>query len=222
MRFTEAVTTIGRAKLAGAGFGIATILAAVLGLAWVMKSCAPEPAPKIPPKTQRAIDSLNMTKPNFDSMQVAGREQVARDTIRATGHKQEATRAEATANFAKLTADSLAETAAKLASSDSAALAWKDAYEARTREADAWHVAAVRNDSAYRAERDARLVLTTIYEADTLRRHAVEAVNVELQKAIGKLQQPCRIVGPIPCPNRTVTMVGSVVLGAVAGAALKR
>lgn len=222
MRFAETVASIGKAKLAGAGLGIVAIAAAVLGLAWMFKSCQPEPAPKIPPKTQRAIDSLTMTKPSFDASQVAGRQQVARDTIRASVQKRQASQAEASANFAKLTADSLAQTAAALHSADSAALAWKEAYDARTREAEAWHVASIRNDSAYRAEHDARVAMTALYEADTLRRHAIEAVNLDLQKAIKKLEAPCRIVGPIPCPNRTVTMVGSVILGAVAGAAAKR
>lgn len=222
MRFSETVATIGKAKLAGAGLGIVAVIAAVLGLAWFFGSCQPEPGPKIPVKTQKSIDSMNTTKPAFDSTQRAGQQKVARDTLRATAHKAQATQAEATANFAKITADSLAITAARARSADSAAAAWKDAYDARTREAEAWHVAAVRNDSAYRAERDARLTLMTVYSADTLRRQATERINGELQKAIAKLQQPCRIVGPIPCPNRTVTMVISATLGAVAGAAAKR
>lgn len=208
----------GKAKLMGLGLAGAFIL--VLLVAWALRSCQPTPPPKIPPKVQKSIDSLATTRPSFDSAAVAGRQEVARDTTRATGFKKQGTQAEATANFAKITADSLAASAARTHASDSAAAAWKDAYDARTREAEAWHVAAVRNDSAYQAERDARVRLAGLYAADTLRRIATEKVNGELQDAIKKLQVPCTVpgtFGKVPCPSRTVVMVGSAGLGLLAG-----
>lgn len=211
MRFPEALKT----RLAGVGIITVVIIALALGAAWMFKSCQPEPGPKIPPATQKSIDSLAATKPTFDSVQHAGQQKVARDTLTAITHKRQATQAEASANFAKITADSLAATAARAKSADSAAAAWKAAYEARTREAESWHVAAIRNDSAYQAERQARITAVNLYVADTSRRVAVEKVNSELQEAIKKLEVPCRVpgtFGKIPCPSRTVTMVLTAVV----------
>lgn len=210
--------TIPTTKLAG--LGLSAILIGALVIGFMVKSCAREPGPKIPPKVQQSIDSLKITKPTFDSVARAGAATVARDTTRAKGYKTQATRTEITARGETVLADSLALVATRARSADSAALSWQSAYEARTREADAWHATAVRNDSAYLAERDARTQLAALYGADTLRRIATETVNTDLQKAIAKLQVPCRIIGPIPCPSRTATFVGSVVLGAVAARAI--
>lgn len=217
MRPFETIVASGKAKLAGVGLALVSIIAVALLLAWLFKSCQREPPPKIPVKTQRTIDSLQNTKTTFDSSQTAGKQKVARDTTRAVTHHAAAVQAEASANFSKLTADSLAVTAAHAKTADSAAAAWKDAYDARTREAEQWHAAAVRNDSAYQAERDARIAAVSLWAADTLRRHVTEQVNLDLRKAIDKLQQPCKIIGPIPCPSRTVTMVLSAAAAGTAG-----
>jgi cytoskeletal protein RodZ len=216
MGFPETV----KARLSGMGLALVGIVAVALGLAWAFRSCQPDPVPKIPAKTQHSIDSLVITKPAFDSSQHAGQQKVARDTLTAITHKSQATQAEARANFAKITADSLAATAARAKTADSAAAAWKEAYDARTREAEAWHVAAVRNDSAYQAEHAARITLGQLYAADTLRRVAIEHVNTQLQDAIKKLEQPCRVpgtFGKVPCPSRTVTMVVTAVAAGTAG-----
>jgi hypothetical protein len=188
MGFSQALKT----RLSGMGLALVAIVAVALGLALAFRSCQPVPAPKIPAKTQHSIDSLVITKPTFDSSQHAGQQKVARDTLTAITHKTQATQAEARANFAKITADSLAATAARAKTSDSAATAWKEAYEARTREAEAWRISSVRNDSAFQAEHSARITLGQLYAADTLRRVAIERVNTELQDAIKKLEQPCR------------------------------
>lgn len=204
-------------KLAGVGVTALAVLAGAICLAWFFRSCQREPPPKIPPATQRSIDSLVITKPVFDSTQVAGRQQVARDTLVAVSHRRRAVQAEASAQVSKATADSLAVAAEKIKQTDSAVTAWKDAYQARTLEAESWRLAAVRNDSAYQSERRARLGLAQLYGADTLRRNAVERVNTELQTAILRLQQPCKVIGPISCPSRTVTMAVSLTAGAVIG-----
>lgn len=217
MGFLETLANKGKAKLAGVGAAVAVIIAIALGLAWFFRSCQKEPGPKIPPRTQRSIDSLVITKPVFDSMQHAGQQQVARDTTRAISYRRQAQQAESSANFSKVTADTLAATAERIKAADSAATAWKAAYEARTREAESWHLAAIRNDSAYQAERDARLTLGSLYGADTLRRIATEKVTTELQDAIKHLQQPCRVIGRIPCPSRTVTFVLTAVAAGTAG-----
>jgi hypothetical protein len=221
MRLPQTLITAGKARLAGVGLILAVIAAVVLGLAWMFSSCRPEPGPKIPEKVQRTIDSLNQTKPAFDSVQKAGQQEVARDTTKALTHKRQAAQAEASAQFSKITADSLAATAARAKTADSAAAAWKDAYDARTREAEQWHAAAVRNDSAYQAERDARIAAVKLWVADTLRRHTSEQINSDLQDAIKKLEVPCRVpgtFGKVPCPSRTVTFVVTALAAGTAGA----
>lgn len=199
--------------------GLGGVVAVVLGLAWFFASCRPEPQDKIPPEVARRIDSMDVTRPAFDSTQAAGRSAVARDTVFATVFKVRADTSARVAARARITADSLAEIARV---KDSSATAWKAAYEARTEEATEWRATAFRNDSAYRSERSARLGLAALYGADTLRRQATERINADLRRAIDRLEVPCRIVGPIPCPSRTVTMVLAGVGGAFAGAASKR
>lgn len=216
MRFPEALKT----RLAGVGVTLAVIVAVAFGLAYMFRSCQPEPPPKIPPKTQKSIDSLEITKPAFDSAQHAGQQKVARDTTVAIGHKARANEAEASANFTKITADSLAAAATRAKNAEDAAAAWKEAFDARTREAEKWHLAAIRNDSAYKAERDARIAAVNLWVTDTLRRHAAEVVNTELRDAIKKLEQPCRVpgtFGKVPCPSRTVTFVLTAVAAGTAG-----
>lgn len=202
-----------RLALGGAG-----LLAAGLGVVLAWQSCRGPDGPKIPPEVSRRIDSMTVTRPVFDSTQAAGRVMVARDTTAALVAHMRAQHSRDSALLVSALADSLAEVAARALSADSAAAAWMLAYEARTEEAKRWRRSSDSLESAYQSERSARLTLSGLYGADTLRRIATERINADLRKAISKLEVPCRIVGPVPCPNRTV----SALLGVVAGAAAAR
>lgn len=196
--------------------GGAALLAIGLGVLLAFQSCRDsDPGPKIPPAVERRIDSMAITKPAFDSTQAAGRAEVGKDTTAALLARVRAARVRDSALFAQRLADSLGAAAARAQTSDSAAVAWMLAYEARSEEAARLRVSNDSLESAYRSERSARLTLSVLYAKDTLRRNATEKINADLREAITRLERPCRIVGPIPCPNRTV----SALLGAAAGAA---
>lgn len=174
----------------------------------------------IPPRTQRSLDSLAITKPTFDSAQAAQRLAVVHDTVVSIVYRTKVERVMVHADAEHARADSLAVVAA--AATDSAATLWHRAYDVRTSEADSLRHALVLSDSAWQHERDAYTGMRLLYQNDTLRRHAVEKVNTELTVAIGKLQQPCRLLPFIPCPSRTVTAIGSLAIGAVVAYELKR
>lgn len=193
-------------------------LAATIGVIiitiFALRSCHTTPGPKIPERTQREIDSLANAKPAFEHVRDSIIRIVVHDTIRATIVDRAAERTRVVAAQAEHRADSLATMAR--AHTDSAIL-WRQAYDARTVEADTLRLAVAQKDSALRYERDARVGLSLLYGADTLRRVAVERVNADLVKAIKRLEQPCRIIGPIPCPSRTVTAIVVGSAAAVAG-----
>jgi hypothetical protein len=196
--------------------GLLGVIIAILALGYVVKSCQrpSDPSEKIPPATQRTIDSLTRTKPAFDSVADSLRVRIIHDTVQSVQLQEAAARSATRARDAQARADALAE-AAHVAQDSTAA--WRRAYEARTAEAVALRET-VRNDSlAIGREVDARRALALAYGADTLRRVAIERVNADLSAVIERLDVPCRIVGPIPCPSRTTTAVLSAIGGAVAG-----
>lgn len=200
-------------KLAGVGVLAFAVLVAVL---FVADSCHREPGPKIPVETQATIDSLRFTAEAFRRMADSSQRIVVYDTIRSVVIQRVAAKAVETSARLGTTADSLARLA-----KDSAAL-WERAYNVRTMEADTLRLAVAQLDTALAYERNARRTLGMVYGADTLRRITTERVNADLQTAISHLQQPCRVLGPIPCPSRSVTLVLSVTAGAAAGYFLAR
>lgn len=194
--------------------GGAALLAIGLGVLLAFQSCRDsDPGPKIPPEVARRIDSMAITRPAFDSTQRAGRVEIIRDTTAAIVARRAAARSDSLAKLSEQRADSLAEVARDAKTSDSAAVAWMLAYEARTEEASALRVSRDSARTAYASEHRALLTLSGLYAADTLRRTETERINRDLRTVISKLEKPCRIVGPIPCPNRTV----SALLGVAAG-----
>lgn len=180
------------------------VVAAVFAAAWIFRSCAPEPAPKIPPALQRQLDSLAATATAFEHEKDSLSKIVRVDTVHTiiVNKQAEATKAQAVSLGAK--ADSLATEARK--AQDDADL-WEQAYKYRTEERDSLQSAYTQKSNALDSEIEARRKLTVLYVADTLRRNSFEQANAGLQTAISKLEQPCRLLGPIKCPSRTVTMV---------------
>lgn len=171
---------------------------ALIASAWLFSTCGrrSDTGEKIPPKTQRALDSLAADAATFHARADSLLRMVGTDTIRLT---RTLTRVDTVTRHAEILegrADSLARLGA-----------YEAAYRSEHLANDTLHVVI---DSLYAAlgiERATRTRLLTLYAADTLRRVAVERINTELQTAIGRLERPCRIVGPIPCPSRTVTFV---------------
>lgn len=98
--------------------------------------------------------------------------EVIRETVRAAVYKKLAVQSEARANFAKITADSFVDEAAHAETSGASLVIWKEAYVARTKEAEQWRDASFRNDAAYQAERNARSLLVDLQLAEALRRRS--------------------------------------------------
>lgn len=197
---------------------VAAVILVIVGGLWLWSRHKGN-EPKIPKETQETIDSLRVTKPVFEHTQDSIRRVVVYDTVQATRAQAAAEKARASAKAQQHRADSLAVVAAT-AAVDSAR-AWHAAYDARTAEAEQLRTAFAEKDSAYRSERHARQALEVSYGADTTRRVAIEKVNKDLLKAIDRLEQPCRVLGPIPCPTRTVAAVGSGILGLIIGNQVK-
>lgn len=103
---------------------------------------------------------------------------------------------------------------------DTVAQLWKDAYDARTVEADTLRQALASKDSAYReATRSANLFRLAVDTSDG-RRRSLEAVNADLAAAVKKSERGCRFLF-IPCPTRTQTAVAGIVVGAATMLALE-
>lgn len=190
--------------------GLVGVLLALFVFAWRR----PVP-PKIDPATQHVIDSLRVTADGFRHQADSALGVVRIDTIRAAARVVTKTKVVADAAALGRLADSLARVA------DSAAT-WQRAYTVRTLERDTLQVALALADTALLFERDARGQLQLLYAQDTARRAALERVSAGLQRDIARLQQPCKLIGPLPCPSRTVTLIAGAALGLVATRALGR
>lgn len=191
------------------------VVIAILGAGLAFKSCQkPTPTDNLTPPEHKTIDSLKNTQPTFAKTQDSIIHIVVVDTQHAAVSRKAEIAAKASAARAEHRADSIAAIASSMAD-------WKSAYDARTQETVGLKLAVQHADSIAADERDARIKLSTAYGADTLRRVAIEKLNVGLVKTIGELQRPCKIVGPIPCPSRTVTAVLSGIGGAIAGNRVK-
>ncbi len=196
--------------------GVAVLL--LVGAVWLWSRHKGN-EPKIPIETQRTLDSLKETSWEFKHQKDSIIRVVVYDTVQAIRAETAARQARARAQTEQHRADSLAMVART--STDSAST-WRQAYEARTAEAVELRTTVAAKDSAYRFERDARQALSVLYGADTTRRIAIERVNADLVKAIARLEQPCRVIGPIPCPSRTASAILAGTLGAIAGNQVKR
>lgn len=194
--------------------GIVGVILGIIVLTLTLRGCHVDPGPKIDPATQHSIDSLKITKPAFDSTQHAAAQAVARDTIVTVIHDRASNVTLTEARTAQARADALAIEAGRATDS---ATAWHRAYDERTIEAGKLRTSLAEKDSALTSERSALFRLSGAYAADTLRRLAIEKVNRGLVDDIAKLNQPCRVIGPIPCPSRTIVALASGVGGALLG-----
>ncbi len=197
--------------------GLVTIIAA-LAIALVIKSTQGTPEPKIPPALQHELDSLRETKPAFDAHQ----DSVIRITVRDT---TAAKKANARADSSKRSADSLqviADSLRKVASVSADTADYRKAIDAQRHVSDSLRVALASKDSAYRVEKANTVRLLFQLDSTSRRNNAIDDANAKLQKRIAELEVPCRIVGPVPCPSRTVTMVLTTVVVTAAENATRR
>lgn len=169
----------------------------------------------VPPREQHTIDSLRDRKPAFDSAAAAGRLQVIHDTVRAVVYRSVVKRVLVAAAADRTIADSLTQLAARATTAADSATRYHAALDARTREADSLRVAVAFSDSAWQSERDARIGLGLLYGADTLRRVALEQLNVRLAHDVATAGQ-CRILWVAACPSRKEVFIGGTLLGAAA------
>lgn len=190
------------------------VIAGALAIGLVFKSCQkPDDSGKIPAPLERKLDSLAITAPSHQDRQDSIIRVVVEDTVAARRHAAAASAAKRDAEASRLRADDLERQARSRADS---ALLWRQAYEARTEEAVGLRSSLASSDSALASERSARAAALAGWRSETARRMSIEDANQGLRSAIERLEKPCRIVGPIPCPNRTVAFVGGVALGVVA------
>lgn len=192
---------------------LAMVLLMIVSALLIFRSCRrteQTEADKLPPAVVKTMDSLDRTKPEFEARKDSIIRVVVFDTARAVAFRRAEERAKLAASSAERRADSLA----KLATT---AQEWHAAYDARTSEADTLKLALIRADSVSEAERRARVNLSLAYGADTTRRVALEKLTVDLRAAIVKLEKPCRLLGPIPCPSRSASAGLGLLAGALAG-----
>lgn len=200
--------------------GLGVIIAA-LAVGLVLKSCqrSPDPANKIPPSLAKTLDSLDVTKPTFEGRRDSVLRVVTIDTAAAARAQRLAKASRDSAEGFRKRADSLAALASVYADST---FIWRQAYEARTEEAEQLRRSIDSTESALQSERNARASILTSWRESEARRAELERANAGLRTAIAQLEKPCRILGPIPCPSRTVSAVGGVVIGVVALSSSRR
>lgn len=216
---TARALAYGRAKIAG--LSVAGLVVVILLVAWALKSCEAPDHPKIPPQDQTTLDSLKRTDSSFHRQQDSIITIIIHDTVKANAVNASAEKSKANAAVIGRQADSLAKLAEVAKTAADSAREYHNAFDARTRERDTLLVTIVKKDSTLRVERAVASGWRDLYVADTARRVATEDINRRLQRDIARLDTPCRIVGPIPCPSRTVVGVVSAVAGVLAGRATK-
>jgi hypothetical protein len=165
---------------------------------------------KVPPALTTRVDSMRITAPSYaasqESLTVAASAAVAtaaRHAARATVHRANADRSAQRADT--LARDTL----------------WRAAYEARTAEVvqlrDAFVAESLRADR----EVEARVLAERRADAAELRVAALTNLNNDVYRTLQRATE-CRVIGPIPCPSRTVVAVGGVIVGAGAVLWLKQ
>ncbi len=186
---------------------------AVLAIALGVKSCERPPEANIPPALQKTLDSIAAVAPVVAAHRDSVIKIVVRDTTKARIQAARADSVLRVADAARGIADSLAALARQRA--DSAAL-WHQAYDAERLAGDVVRRALASKDSAYRVEATNTIRLLGQMHLDSIWANGLASANSSLVSRIRQLEAPCRVVGPIPCPTRTQTMVATAILAVAA------
>lgn len=191
-------------------------LCVVLFVALLFKGCGGGRAPLIPPATQHTLDSLRATAETAARSRDSALTVIKHDTLIAVRVERRVDTLRVRDTVLQRRVDSLAVIAA--AHPDSAPL-WRSAYDAARVQIDTLHAALAAADTAIVHERAARITAQDLY-ANTARRLTVtEQANAQLEAALKRAVPACKVLGLIPCPNRTVAFVAGGILG-VAGSIL--
>jgi chromosome segregation ATPase len=159
-------------------------------------------------KIHKTEDSLSATRPSFDSLlasSTAERDSASR-AIAASAKRELASRVRA--EDAKRSADSLAVLAA---ATDTTMSQWRKAYAARDSEATELRVqlGEAHQQIAKLASDTASLKRDNLALAERIA--AIDHLNADLHVALEKATE-CRIVGPLRCPSRTQTAIGTLLV----------
>jgi hypothetical protein len=210
---------VAKAKLAG--ISVVGLVIIALAVALVMSQCRSPEKPKIPPQDQAALDKQASTLPAFNKTQDSGNVIIKHDTIFAKATNASANQSKANAAKLEAAADSIARLAVLATTAADSARKYHQAFDERGLAIDSLHTAIVKKDSAIQYWHDAFTGKQFLYTADSARRVAAEDLTGRLKKDIDKLQQPCKVIGPIPCPSRIVASTLSGIAGVLAGHAIK-
>lgn len=186
-------------------------VAAVAIVVW-WSSCRPTPTP-IPRREQRSIDSLDATRPAFDS----SRNQTVRVesvyVAQSAAHRAQAIRSARVADSLRDVA--IAWQRAAEAQGDTLSR-WYQVAKTRELEVDSLRVAnvgllaALEDETRARTAADARAVL------DSSRLAATERLNAGLARDLAAADPPCRALPFVKCPSRKLVAVVGLGLGVVA------
>ena len=191
----KTLTAVQSAFLLGAGIFL---------LAWAFYTCGRRgevPEEKLPPDVVHRIDSLAATATAFRTRAESLATVIKHDTIRVARIVTRTDTLLQRVTVTERSADSLA-----------ALREWESAFRTERSVNDTLHTVIDSLQTAVSIERNAVDVFRGLYVADTLRRSAVEKVNTDLQQAVARLERPCKILGPVPCPSRTVTFIATALV----------
>ncbi len=179
--------------------------------------CRPKPAP-IPRAEQKTIDSLDATRPAFDSSRAAS---VRIETLYVARSAEKSR----TAGRVAQVADSLRDVANALQRAAEAerdtSSQWYGVATARKQEADSLRVANGTLVSALADQVMARTAAQARATAAETRLLAVGELNARLAEDV-RAGDRCRVLYVASCPSRKVAAIGGVVVGALAVALIDR
>lgn len=186
-------------------------IVAVAVVVW-FTSCRPTPTP-IPPKEQKSIDSLDATKPAFDSSHTQAAHSVTTIITKIVHDSAALAIVRRDAEESRHLADSLAAAASHAADSASA---WHAAYDQRSREAADLRVDRDTLSRDLAAAKDTLIRVGRQLRDDSLRIASITVLNAGLARDLRAADPPCRVLPFVKCPSRKVVAVMAAGTGILA------
>ncbi|MBA3890984.1 MAG: hypothetical protein H0X64_10680 [Gemmatimonadaceae bacterium] len=187
------------------------LLISAAGAAMAATTCNP-PDPTVAAPQVIAAVATHQAESRVDAAQLLELT-VSRDSAIAAGLAWERRShvAERQRDVARAASDSLAERAAMAPTAADSATLYAGAYNACRISLDAATLSCAQKDSALLEERSARADAERIAAVNLrgqLRADSVLAIAVSNPRVV---QERCRVAGLIPCPSRTVVLVGTAI-----------
>lgn len=189
---------------------IAGAIVALVALSFAF--CRPQPKP-VPPKEQKSIDSLTITKPTFDSTQHAVTEGAKKVITKIVHDSAAAVAARKIADDYRRIADSALAVARASHDTTSAAFV---AAENATKEANQLRAMNDTLRSDLSIAKDTIAALVHQIKRDSTRQNATDDLNARLAADIRR-GDGCRLAWLLACPSRKATAVVSATIGFGAG-----